>query len=83
MEALDLNENPNLEPFTAVTWVAKSNPHLKSLSLSLNKEEQVDFIIRNLKELKVLNGLEVDREELEAEELESREQSKLESSSTQ
>ena len=43
-------------------------PGLTSLKINLNKEEQVDYIIKNLPDLEHLNGLEVDRDMEEEEE---------------
>lgn len=38
-------------------------PALRSLSINLQEEEQVDLIMRNLPDLEHLNGLPVDRDE--------------------
>lgn len=38
---------------------------LQELNVSLGKEEEVELIIRTLPQLKLLNGLPVDRDELE------------------
>ena len=39
-------------------------PGLKVVYISLTREDQVDFILRKLPKLEMLNGLAVDREEL-------------------
>lgn len=41
---------------------------LKSLHINLHEEEQVDFIIRSLPDLDFLNGLRVEREEIDDDE---------------
>ena len=41
-----------------------SLPSLKSLFINLNKEEQVDYILRKMPRLEYLNGLQIDRDEL-------------------
>ena len=41
------------------------NHQLISLHVSLTKESEVEMILRRLPQLKYLNGLDVDREELE------------------
>ena len=42
-------------------------PGLISLYINLNTEEDVEHVILNIKQLEVLNGLEIDREELKKE----------------
>jgi hypothetical protein len=37
-------------------------PQLSSLFINLHEEEQVDFLLRSLPRLQILNGLEVERE---------------------
>ena len=48
-------------------------PGLKVVYISLTREDQVDFILRKLPKLEMLNGLAVDREELYSSGEESRE----------
>jgi len=42
----------------------KSLKNLKNLGLNLNTEEEVEFVIRNLMNLEILNENEVQREEI-------------------
>lgn len=53
-----------------------SLPRLGSLSINLNEEEQVDYIMKKLPALEFLNGLEVERDDEEEEEEESEEEAK-------
>lgn len=48
-------------------------PHLQSLYINLDEEEQVDYIMKRLPNLEYLNGLEVERDDEEEEEEESEE----------
>ena len=68
LELLNLNNNPLAEEMFShnVDQLARL-PHLRSLFLTLTQEEQVDMILKKLPLLETLNGLEVDREELEDE----------------
>jgi len=42
----------------------KTMPKLKSLQINLHEEEQVDYLLRTLTDLQLLNGLAVEREAL-------------------
>ena len=57
----------DLNPFEAAVLELATMPKLNSLHLNLHEETQVDFVIRNLPNLKFLNGEEIDREELQNE----------------
>lgn len=39
-------------------------PSLKSLQINLHEEEQVDYLLRTLTDLELLNGLAVERDAL-------------------
>ncbi len=45
----------------------KNNDRLESLFINLSREEEVEYILKKLPKLKYLNGLIVDREELQLE----------------
>lgn len=42
----------------------KTMPSLKSLQINLHEEEQVDYLLRTLTDLELLNGLAVERDAL-------------------
>ena len=63
LEVLNLNNNKIDNVFEAIDAIAVI-PTLKSLFINLNKEEQVDYILKKLPTLDYLNGLQVDRDEL-------------------
>ena len=65
LKELNLNGNP-IADFKKLVDVLASVPSLDSLHLNLHEEDQVDLIIRALPQLQFLNGLKIDREELEA-----------------
>ena len=48
-------------------------PNLKSLQINLFEEDQVDYLLRNLDHMQILNGLKVERDTLFADEEESSE----------
>ena len=39
-------------------------PQLKALSINLHEEEQVDYLLRHLGHMEILNGIKVEREAL-------------------
>ena len=45
----------------------KNNDRLESLFINLSREEEVEYILKKLPKLKYINGLIVDREELQLE----------------
>ena len=76
LELLNLNNNPLAEEmFSYNIDILARLPNLKSLFLTLTQEEQVDMILKKLVNLESLNGLEVDRDELEEEEEEEEDES--------
>jgi Leucine-rich repeat (LRR) protein len=59
----NLNINGNaLTDFEQTVGALATLPSLRSVFLNLYKEEQVDFIMRQLEELEFLNGLRVERD---------------------
>ena len=60
---LNLNNNKLEDLFQAIDALS-TIPCLKALYINLNKEEQVDYILKKMPQLENLNGLVVDREEL-------------------
>lgn len=65
METLNLNNN-RIDNVCQAVDTLEYLPNLKSLFINLNKEEQVDYILKKLPLLEYLNGVAVDREELYA-----------------
>ena len=63
LETINLNNNRLEDVFNAID-VLSELPNLRSLFINLNKEEQVDYILKKMPHLEHLNGLPVDREEL-------------------
>lgn len=64
MNELNLNGNP-IEDIKAVTDSIRTiGSGLKSLQINLYEEDQVDYLLRNIEWLEVLNGLKVEREAL-------------------
>ena len=64
LEVINLNNNP-LEDVVAVADVLAGCPQLKSLFIALSVEEEVDYVLKKLPRLEYLNGLAIDREEIE------------------
>ena len=64
LEMLDLNGNPFQEIELAVDSIKQIGPTLVNVNINLFEEDQVDFLLRNLEWLKVLNGLKVERDAL-------------------
>jgi Leucine-rich repeat (LRR) protein len=60
---LNLNGNP-IDDLIAAVDTLKTMPNLKSLQINLHEEEQVDYLLRTLTDLELLNGLAVEREAL-------------------
>jgi hypothetical protein len=63
VEEINLNGNPIDDICSAVDTI-KTMPSLKSLQINLHEEEQVDYLLRTLTDLELLNGLAVEREAL-------------------
>jgi Leucine-rich repeat (LRR) protein len=63
IEELNLNGNP-LDDICQAVDTLKTMPNLKSLQINLHEEEQVDYLLRTLQELDLLNGLAVERDAL-------------------
>ena len=72
LEWLNLNQNRILSVKTDVIEkiLGKNQQNLKLISIfvNLSREEEVELILKKFPNLKYLNGMEVDREELELEE---------------
>jgi hypothetical protein len=64
LELINLNNNP-LEDVIAVADILSGCPQLKSLFIALSVEEEVDYMLKKLPRLEYLNGLAIDREEIE------------------
>ena len=64
MDALSLIGQQNSPEMGASESNGADGPGLKELFINLTREDQVDFILRKLPRLEVLNGLPVDRNEL-------------------
>jgi len=64
LESLNLNNN-KLESVFATVDVLALFPRLINLFINLVTEEEVDYVLKQLPGLNFLNGLGVDREELE------------------
>ena len=68
VEELNFNGNDlSDEQFARIVDSFKSMPNLRSLHLNLHVEDQVDLVIKQLSNLRELNGLPVDREMAEEE----------------
>lgn len=67
-EVYEINLIDNdLDHFEQAVMNLSTMPKLESLHLNLHEENQVDFVIRNLPNLRFLNGELIDREELQNE----------------
>ena len=64
LEFIDLNGNPFQEVELAVESIKQIGSSLTNLNINLFEEDQVDFLLRNLEWLQVLNGLKVERDAL-------------------
>lgn len=64
IEEINLNGNM-FHDLKQVIISMTTMPNLRSVHINLHEEEQVDFIFRNMPNLEMLNGTEVEREELE------------------
>ena len=64
LELINLNNNP-LKEVLAVADVLSGCLHLKSLFIALSVEDEVDYLLKKLPRLEYLNGLAIDREEIE------------------
>lgn len=68
VQELNFNGNDlNDEQFALVVDALKSMPDLRSLHINLHVEDQVDLVIKQLPNLRQLNGLPVDRDMIEEE----------------
>ena len=67
-EVYEINLIDNeLSPFESAVVALSTVPSLTHLHLNLHEEQQVDFVIKTLPNLLVLNGEDIDREELQNE----------------
>ena len=64
LSILNLNNNPFPDVY-AVVDVISGISTLRSLFMSLTLEEEVDYVLKKLPQLEYLNGLAIDREEIE------------------
>lgn len=64
LQLINLNNNP-LEEVLAVADVLAGCTQLRSLFIALSVEEEVDYVLKKLPRLEYLNGLAIDREEIE------------------
>ena len=67
LEKININKNKLKSVFKAVDSLSRLR-RLTSLFINLSEESQVDYIMKKLPDLQLLNGLEVDRELEEEEE---------------
>lgn len=63
-----------MDDLIAAVDTLKTMPNLKSLQINLHEEEQVDYLLRTLMDLELLNGLAVERDALFNEEEEEGEE---------
>ena len=67
-EVYEINLIDNeLNPFESAVLALSTMANLTHLHLNLHEEQQVDFVIKTLPNLLVLNGEDIDREELQNE----------------
>ena len=64
LQIINLNNNP-LSDIQSVVDILAEIPTLKSLFMSLTLEDEVDYVLKKLPKLEYLNGLAIDREEIE------------------
>jgi hypothetical protein len=67
IEELNLTGNP-IDNLQLAIESLVTMPVLHSLHINLHQEEEVDFLLRNLPELQMLNGLVVERDAIFSEE---------------
>jgi len=65
LQLINLDNNP-LEEVLAVADILSGCPQLKSLFIALSVEDEVDYLLKKLPRLEYLNGLAIDREEIES-----------------
>ena len=58
---LNISGNP-IEDLAAVVESLQTMPRLENLQINLHLEEEVDYLLRQLPELKFLNGIVVERD---------------------
>ena len=63
LKELNLNGNP-IRDLEGTVDALKCLPNLKKLDINLHEEDQVDYLLRNMPNLEVLNGLVVERDAL-------------------
>ena len=61
---ININGNPIDDVELAVDALKTVGPQLKALSINLHEEEQVDYLLRHLGHMEILNGIKVEREAL-------------------
>lgn len=72
IEEIRINKNQFRDVFKTINSLT-TLPNLKSLHINLSTEEQVDFIMKHLPQLEMLNGLDVEHSLAEEEEEEDEE----------
>ncbi len=65
LQVLNINNNPILDIGSLIDLLGRACPSLLSLFMNLSREDEVDYVLKWLPQLEYLNGLGVDREELE------------------
>ena len=64
LQIINLNNNPLGDVYGVVDILAGIST-LRSIFMSLTVEEEVDYVLKKLPNLEYLNGLAIDREEIE------------------
>jgi len=73
IQKVNLSQNFFESTISTIDWVAFAFPRLRSLSINLNSEEQVDHILKKFPALEHLNDLPIDRTELDESEAQQNE----------
>ena len=63
---LNISGNP-IEDLVAVIESLQTMPRLENLQINLHLEEEVDYLLRQLPELKILNNIPVERDAIYSE----------------
>lgn len=63
---LNISGNP-IEDLAAVIESLQTMPRLENLQINLHLEEEVDYLLRQLPELKILNNIPVERDAIYSE----------------
>ena len=64
LNEINLNGNPIEDIKAASESIKTIGQGLKSLNINLYEEDQVDYLLRNIEWLEILNGLKVERDAL-------------------